>query len=94
MTVLRHSEPLHQSKYLSVNFFLCLLPNLIAQFVPFLRNGLKIDLSEPLNTSETDEEVGKDRELISDFMGYTSETQRLLTICDTANQQMRTIANK
>ena len=52
----------------------------------FLRNGLKIDLSEPLNTSETDEEVGKDRELINDFMGYTSETQRLLTICDTANQ--------
>ena len=43
--------------------------------------GVDVDLAQPLNDS-TDEEMAKDRELISEFMHYTHETQRLLTICD------------
>ena len=55
--------------------------------------GTDVDLATPLNDS-TDEEMQKDRELISEFMSYTKETQRLLTICDQSNTQMRNIAQK
>ena len=41
-------------------------------------------MSVPLNQS-TDEEMLKDRELIEDFMGHASETQRLLLICEQSN---------
>ena len=35
--------------------------------------GMDIDLAAPLNDS-TDEEMARDRELISEFMHYTKET--------------------
>ena len=53
-------------------------------------HGLNIDKISALPPQEN----SNDRELIRDFMGYAKETQRLLTLFDRSNKNMRDLANK